>query len=168
VSYEDQPNIEHLSADGITDVVDLTNPEACDLADRRDSQAALAHTRPDLKTPYLAPRDNLEESVADLWQKLFSINQIGVDDNFFELGGNSILALQLVSRIRDTFQIELPLHDFLEEPTISRMAQVINESRLKLADADEVKRILDDLEMLTLEEVREKYADELQATKSGS
>ena len=47
--------------------------------------------RPELRSPYVAPRDELERTVAGIWRELLGVEQVGVDDNFFELGGHSLL-----------------------------------------------------------------------------
>ncbi|MBE9178016.1 amino acid adenylation domain-containing protein [Oculatella sp. LEGE 06141] len=73
--------------------------------------------------PTVAPT-TLESSLVDLWSKLLG-RTVGIHDNFFELGGHSLLATQLVSRIRDRFQVELPLRSVFETPTIAELAQQI-------------------------------------------
>ncbi len=54
---------------------------------------------------------------------------VGVEDNFFDLGGHSLLATQVVARVRDRFQVELPLRDLFFEPTIRRLAVAIEQCR---------------------------------------
>ena len=70
------------------------------------------------------PPTTLEATLVELWMHLLG-RKVGIDDNFFELGGHSLLATQLVSRIRDRFQVELPLRSVFETPTIAQLAQKI-------------------------------------------
>lgn len=76
-------------------------------------------------TILVAPNTSLEKSLVDLWCQLLGREQVGIHDNFFELGGHSLLATQLVSRIRDRFQVEVPLRSLFETPTIAQLAQKI-------------------------------------------
>lgn len=90
------------------------------------------HTRPHLQTLYVAPRNEIEQKVADALQELLGIDKVGIHDNFFELGGHSLLAIQAVSRLRETFQVELPMREFLfESPTVAGIARIISESEEK-------------------------------------
>ncbi|QSJ15010.1 amino acid adenylation domain-containing protein [Nostoc sp. UHCC 0702] len=75
---------------------------------------------------YVAPRSQLEELLAEIWAKVLGKQQVGVHDNFFELGGHSLLATQLTSRIRDTFQIDLPVGNLFEAPTVEQLAEYID------------------------------------------
>lgn len=81
---------------------------------------AIAPTTP----TFAAPTTSLEASLVELWTQLLG-RPVGIRDNFFELGGHSLLATQLVSRIRDRFQVELPLRAVFEMPTIAELAQKI-------------------------------------------
>nr|RNJ68509.1 MAG: amino acid adenylation domain-containing protein [Leptolyngbya sp. IPPAS B-1204] len=72
-----------------------------------------------------APTTSVEAALAELWSQLLGRTSIGIDDNFFELGGHSLLATQLVSRIRDRFQVELPLRRVFEAPTIAELAPTL-------------------------------------------
>jgi len=74
---------------------------------------------------YVAPRDEVEESLAKLWKQLLGIGQVGAEDNFFQLDGHSLLATQLVSRVREAFGVELPLRAIFESPTIAGIAERI-------------------------------------------
>ena len=74
---------------------------------------------------YVAPRSQVEDLLAQIWAKLLGKEQVGIHDNFFELGGHSLLATQLTSRIRDTFQIDLPVRNLFERPTVEQLAKYI-------------------------------------------
>jgi phthiocerol/phenolphthiocerol synthesis type-I polyketide synthase E len=90
-------------------------------------EAAL-HARPELGTAYHAPTGDAEEILVRMWSDLLGIAEIGVHDDFFHLGGHSLLATQLISRVRETFQVELPLRAIFEAPTVARLAAVIEEA----------------------------------------
>jgi amino acid adenylation domain-containing protein len=79
---------------------------------------------------YAAPRTPAEELLSGLWANVLRVNRVGINDNFFELGGHSLLAIQLISRIRDAFGLELPLSDLFEHPTVSELAQSV-ENRMR-------------------------------------
>ncbi|MBN3950377.1 MAG: thioester reductase domain-containing protein [Nostoc sp. NMS7] len=87
------------------------------------------HPRPYLPNVYVAPTNELERTIANIWQNLLGIEQVGIHDNFFELGGHSMLATQLVLQLRETFQVELSLRSLLETPTVADFAQVIDIAR---------------------------------------
>ncbi|HEY3340728.1 MAG TPA: amino acid adenylation domain-containing protein, partial [Anaerolineae bacterium] len=80
-------------------------------------------------TAFVAPRTATEADLHRIWINVLGVEQIGVHDNFFELGGQSLLATQIVSRVSDVFQIELPLRQLFETPTVSGMAEVIDNSQ---------------------------------------
>jgi amino acid adenylation domain-containing protein len=86
-----------------------------------------SHERPLLRNSYVPPETDCEQKVAAAWQRILGIEQIGVNDNFFELGGHSLLATRLISRLRDSFAVELPLASIFESPTIARLAKIIEE-----------------------------------------
>jgi amino acid adenylation domain-containing protein len=71
----------------------------------------------------IAPRTDIEKALASIWGEVLQIEQLGVENNFFSLGGHSLLAMQILSRIRDAFQIDLPLRTLFESPTIAEMAE---------------------------------------------
>ncbi len=74
---------------------------------------------------YLAPRNDLEKTVAEIWCEVLGEQQIGVEDNFFSVGGHSLLATQVISRVRQRFEIELPLRVMFEAPTIAELSIAI-------------------------------------------
>ncbi len=79
----------------------------------------------DTQEHYVAPRTTVEEELASIWAKVLGRQQVSVYDNFFELGGHSLLATQLTSRIRDAFQVELPVGQLFEAPTVASLAKHI-------------------------------------------
>ncbi|MBN3892583.1 MAG: amino acid adenylation domain-containing protein [Nostoc sp. JL31] len=78
---------------------------------------------------FVAPRTPIEERVAEIWSNVLGLKNIGVYDNFLELGGHSLLAFQILCRIRDIFQVELPMRHFFEAPTISEIADSIRQAQ---------------------------------------
>ncbi|SDY87557.1 SDR family NAD(P)-dependent oxidoreductase [Nitrosomonas sp. Nm33] len=81
--------------------------------------------RPVLPTAFKSPESELETSIAEIWQNLLGIDAIGVDDNLFELGGDSLLGVQLLSRIRIGFSVDLHPADFFRSPTIASLAALV-------------------------------------------
>jgi amino acid adenylation domain-containing protein len=86
--------------------------------------------------PYEAPRNTLEKVLSGIWSELLGVNTVGIHDNFFELGGHSLLATQVVSRIRETFQMELPLRVLFETPTVAGLADAMR----SMCDADALEQ----------------------------
>ena len=79
-----------------------------------------------ITTDYAAPRNPVEEALAEIWQDLLGAETIGVDDDFFSLGGHSLLATRLIARIRDTLQKELPLKALFDNPTVAGLAHELD------------------------------------------
>ena len=80
---------------------------------------------------FVAPRTPLEEIVADIWTRVLGLKRVAVNDNFFALGGHSLLATQVISRLHDAFQIDLPLRALFERPTVAGLAEKIAEVQLR-------------------------------------
>lgn len=74
---------------------------------------------------YVPPQTETEKQLAQIWQEILGVEQVGLQDNFFELGGHSLLATQVVSRIRDQFSVELPLQSLFRSPAISDLVPLI-------------------------------------------
>lgn len=129
-----------------------------------------AQERPDLEDEFVEPRTQTEKRLAEIWSNLLGIEQIGVNDRFFELGGHSLLATRLISRIRDAFEVELPLRRIFEGPTIAGLAAAVDSMVTGeiSTDAENViapatKRFeeqLEELNRLSLDEVRAFLEDE--------
>ncbi|HVF42756.1 MAG TPA: condensation domain-containing protein, partial [Pyrinomonadaceae bacterium] len=74
---------------------------------------------------YVAPRTAAEEIVAGVWAEVLGVGRVGVDDNFFELGGHSLLATTVMTRLRETLKVELPLRSIFETPTVRQLAGLV-------------------------------------------
>jgi len=85
--------------------------------------------RPDLEEGFVAPRTPVEEVLAGMWAGLLEIDRVGVRDNFFQLGGHSLRAAQVMARVRDLFQVELPLLALFHGPTVEALAREIEAVR---------------------------------------
>jgi amino acid adenylation domain-containing protein len=96
----------------------------------RHSLPAPGRGRPDLSAPFMPPRTPAEETLADIWAEVLGLAEVGRDDDFFELGGHSLRAVQIVSRVRDAFRIEVPLDAFFAAPTVAGLARFASEAQL--------------------------------------
>jgi phthiocerol/phenolphthiocerol synthesis type-I polyketide synthase E len=94
------------------------------------------YARPDdLGIDYAPPTNELEERIAGVWQELLGLERIGIHDDFFALGGHSLLATQIVGRLRDIFELELPLAVIFEAPTVAKMAAMVDDAFLAEIEA---------------------------------
>jgi acyl carrier protein len=101
----------------------------------RGALRAPDQSRPELERPFVSPRTLVEEVLAGTWAEVLHLEQVGVHDNFFELGGHSLLATRIMSRLRQAFQIDLPLRYIFEAPTVAGLAASI------LRDADDQLKV---------------------------
>jgi amino acid adenylation domain-containing protein len=83
--------------------------------------------RPDIDQGFVAPRNELEELVAQVWLEVLELDKIGIRDNFFELGGHSLLATRIVARLCAKLSIDLSLRRLFEFPTVAVLAQHIDD-----------------------------------------
>jgi acyl transferase domain-containing protein len=83
------------------------------------------HARPPLHTVYVAPEHAMERRLAALWGGLLGIDRVGVDDSFFELGGDSLLAVQMVARLREELRAELSVATLFEAPTVRSLSALL-------------------------------------------
>ncbi len=83
--------------------------------------------RQSLATDYVAPRNQREKKLSQIWQKVLGIKQIGVKDNYFELGGTSILAARLFTQIEKQLGKNLPLATIFQAPTIVQLAEMLEQ-----------------------------------------
>jgi acyl-coenzyme A synthetase/AMP-(fatty) acid ligase/ubiquinone/menaquinone biosynthesis C-methylase UbiE/lauroyl/myristoyl acyltransferase len=95
----------------------------------RQALPRLGQARPELSTPYVAPRNPTEAQLVTLWEELFDLRPIGVHDDFFALGGHSLALLQLATWLQQHFGQAVSLNPFVQEPTIEKLAHLLKPSR---------------------------------------
>ena len=91
-------------------------------------RAALAPpsaARPDLPTPFIAPRSELEQQFVDIWAEVLELDAVGVNDNFFELGGDSILAMRMLLTVEKSLGGRVPT-EFFGQPTVAHLARLMS------------------------------------------
>jgi phthiocerol/phenolphthiocerol synthesis type-I polyketide synthase E len=120
----------------MTDLVGRMRDAAAAEQDNRDKGRSAepaapnrgGHPRPDISTPYMAPRDELEERVVAAYAEMLGLDRVGVHDSFFELGGDSLMAMQLITRLRDEHGVDIPVPTLFESVTIANIASHIREA----------------------------------------
>ncbi|RZL09898.1 MAG: SDR family NAD(P)-dependent oxidoreductase [Rubrivivax sp.] len=93
------------------------------------ASAPLHRARPALLTPFASPEEGVQQTLAELWQRLLGLQPVGADDHLLELGGDSLLAIQMLAQVRQHFGVAVSPADFLQTPTIAALA-VLVETRL--------------------------------------
>src|SRR5262249_17269216 len=78
---------------------------------------------------FVAPRNDVERAIGEIWQSILGLEAVGVSDNFWELGGNSLMGTRVVSRLKEKFKVALLLRAIFEMPTIEQLAAKIAELR---------------------------------------
>jgi amino acid adenylation domain-containing protein len=104
----------------------------------RQALPAPDQSRPVLAEQFVAPRNELEESIAQMWREILALERIGIHDEFFDLGGNSLHAMQIMAKVTNMFDVDLPLHRLLDSPTIAGLAQQIELAGQTSQDLQEV------------------------------
>jgi amino acid adenylation domain-containing protein len=79
---------------------------------------------------FVAPRTPVEEEVARIWAEVLNVPRVGIHNNFFDLGGHSLMATEIVSRMRRDFQVDVTIRTVLESPTVAELARLISEGQL--------------------------------------
>ncbi|MDB4947768.1 MAG: Malonyl CoA-acyl carrier protein transacylase [Gemmatimonadetes bacterium] len=95
--------------------------------DKRALPAPDAHAAGD--EGYVAPRTPSEQVLASLWAEVLGVERVGLRDNFFELGGHSLLATRVMSRLRESLQVEMPLRAMFDAPTVEALAERVDAAR---------------------------------------
>jgi acyl transferase domain-containing protein len=127
--------ISPLAFDGVAIDEGPGSSNGAELGDETGGSNSGSHPRPNLATTYEAPRNELEKAVVDIWSRVFGIAPIGVNDNFLELGGHSLMAIQIASRMRETFEIELAVANFYKAPTPAGLAETVLQAIVQQTDS---------------------------------
>ncbi|MCY7297351.1 non-ribosomal peptide synthetase, partial [Alteromonas sp. a30] len=112
---------------------DALNKNASNQSESKHDLAHKAnrHPRPNLVTAFVAPRNDIEAHIAELWCELFKLEQIGIHDDFFELGGNSLLATRLLSKLRENGFDSLSLSSLFDHKTVAELVRNLGKSATK-------------------------------------
>jgi non-ribosomal peptide synthase protein (TIGR01720 family) len=102
-----------------------------EVVDRTDSPAL--HSRPYLQNSYVAPRNETEQTIANIWQEILGIEQIGIEDNFLELGGDSLLSIQITARANKA-GLRFTNQHLFEYPTIAQLAEIAGRTQTVLSE----------------------------------
>jgi phthiocerol/phenolphthiocerol synthesis type-I polyketide synthase E len=87
-----------------------------------------SHSRPRLRSPYIAPTNDTERMIARIWESALGVTNIGIHDNFFDLGGHSLLAIRLMNQISEETQVSVPIAKLFENPTVAGLASLVADS----------------------------------------
>ena len=137
--------------------------ESLPLTNGKPDRAALPrpdHQRPKMRNPFVPAETEVEKVLVRIWDEVLDVRPIGINDNFFALGGHSLLATQVISRVINTFKVELSIQFLFESPTVADMAVVITENMAKKVGDKELARMLTELESLSEEEAQRRLAEE--------
>jgi acyl carrier protein len=115
-----------------------------------------------MRSAYVPPRTALEAELVQIWAQVLNVEQVGIEDNFFDLKGHSLLAARLLSHVRETFHVELPLRSVFLEPTVAGMATAITQARAGQEDRERVEGLLAEIEQLSDEDAQHLLSEETQ------
>ncbi|HEU5377470.1 MAG TPA: amino acid adenylation domain-containing protein [Ktedonobacteraceae bacterium] len=121
-----------LNANGKVDRKSLPEPEL---------------TNKELESAFVPPRTPVEEIIAQQWKQILGVERVGVLDNFFALQGHSLLAVQALSRLHETFRIDLPVHVLFEAPTVAGLAVKVEQKLYELVESlsdEEARNLIGD------------------------
>lgn len=129
--------LEHLIADTIPNFFVHLNKLPLTLNGKinYDALPSLEEAKQKQQRTYTAPRTPQEVSLASIWSEVLSLDRVGVEENFFDLGGHSLLAAQIIHRINQTFEIDLPMRVIFDQPSIAGLALSIEEALIEKLEA---------------------------------
>ena len=114
--------------------------------------SSLAQT-PGLSNAQVAPQTTLQEVLSTVWAESLGIEKVSSEDDFFELGGASVVATQIVSRLRQMFQMELPAVLLFDAPTIEKLARYMIEHEARPGLTEKTATLLKQIEGMTEDQV---------------
>jgi acyl carrier protein len=117
-------------------------------------------SRPELHAAFVAPRTWVEEKLAQIWRELLKVAKVGIHDNFFDLGGHSLLATQVIARICQLFEAELPVRSIFETPTIEGLASLVVVNQAKPVQQGNLEPLLCEVETMSDEEAAQHLIEE--------
>jgi acyl carrier protein len=126
----------------------------------------------ELNQTFVAPRNAVEEVLAQMWMEVLKLDRVGVYDDFFELGGHSLLVMQIIARLRDTFQAELPPTSLFDATTIADLSEILVAHEEQPGQMEKIAAIIQKLNRMSDEDASatldaKRRADEIIDTARG-
>jgi amino acid adenylation domain-containing protein len=114
------------------------------------------HSEPE--TAFVTPQTPIEKELADIWIEVLNIEQVGIYDNFFDIGGHSLIATQLMSRVRTRLGVEIPLRELFAFPTIKELSEIVELALIANSSSTKIDEMLDLIEGIDEEEAQKIFA----------
>lgn len=111
----------------------------------RQALPSPGRARPELESPFVAPRTPVEDALAEIWAEALGLDRVGVHDHFLDLGGHSLVAMQVVSRVIQRFTVDIPVRALFEAPSVAAMAVVLVGHLAMQAGDEEMSRLWADV-----------------------
>jgi amino acid adenylation domain-containing protein len=103
---------------------------------------------------FVPPSNPIEEVLAGMWSEILQVERVGIHNNFFELGGHSLLAIQFISKIRETFGVELRVHNMFESTTIAKLSQILIARESRPGQMEKIARVFQKVAAMSKEDVK--------------
>ena len=113
------------------------------------------NSRPKLENAYIPAQTPVEQTLSEIWSDVLNINPVGINDKFLELGGNSLMAMQVITRVLRAFKIKLSPKSLFEAPTVAEMATVVVQNLSKRVEPEKLDQLLADLETFSDSEAKD-------------
>ena len=104
--------------------------------------------------------NEIEVEITKIWQELLGIPNVGLHDNFFELGGDSLIFLQVTTRLRDKYGISSSFRDIFDRNTVAKLAAAVMQEMADGVEGDELQRMISEIGELSEDELREALSAE--------
>jgi acyl carrier protein len=129
----------------------------------RNALQAPGAARLEVETTYEPPRSAVERVLADIWRQVLSVERVGLRDNFFDMGGHSLVAMQMVSRVREEFAIDLPIAAVFSAPTVAGLAESMHQNGANRDTLERTAEVILSTANLSDDELEALVASELAA-----
>ncbi len=114
------------------------------------------HSEPE--TAFVTPQTPIEKELANIWSEVLNIEQVGIYDNFFDIGGHSLIATQLMSRVRTRLGVEIPLRELFGSPTIKELSEIVELALVANSSSPKIDEMLDLIEGIDEDEAQKIFA----------
>jgi acyl carrier protein len=104
-----------------------------------------------MQTLGVVSSDEVEQQMVRIWQRVLGLDAIGVQNNFFELGGDSVMIIQIVRLIHETFQVSLPMHLMFEKTTIASLAEAVKQQQ-EISRHEQIADLIERVSQMSEEE----------------